>query len=156
MTTNESAPATHGMFTLERVYDSPVARLYQAFADSDAKARWFGRAHGEWTPLDRGFDFRIGGRERLHARWASGLITKFDALYWEIIPQRRIVYTYEMHLDGMRISVSLATLEFFPDAKGSKLIVTEQGAFLNGYDDGGSRERGTADLLDKLGTTLKD
>jgi hypothetical protein len=34
------------------------------------------------------------------------------------------------------------------------LKVTEQGAFLDGYDDAGSREHGTGDLLDKLGKSL--
>ena len=34
------------------------------------------------------------------------------------------------------------------------LKVTEEGAFLDGYDDAGSRERGTGFLLDKLGASL--
>ena len=34
------------------------------------------------------------------------------------------------------------------------LIVTEQGAFLDGYDDAGSREQGTGYLLDALGASL--
>jgi len=33
--------------------------------------------------------------------------------------------------------------------------VTEQGAFLDGYDDAGSREHGTNFLLDALGKSLK-
>ncbi|HEY8008444.1 MAG TPA: hypothetical protein VIE66_16970 [Methylocella sp.] len=36
------------------------------------------------------------------------------------------------------------------------LKVTEQGAFLDGYDDAGSREHGTGQLLDALGASLKD
>jgi hypothetical protein len=35
-------------------------------------------------------------------------------------------------------------------------MVTEQGAFLDGYDDAGSREDGTSHLLDALGASLKD
>jgi hypothetical protein len=35
-------------------------------------------------------------------------------------------------------------------------MVTEQGAFLDGYDDAGSRERGTGFLLDSLGASLRD
>jgi len=34
--------------------------------------------------------------------------------------------------------------------------MTEQGAFLDGYDDAGSRERGTQQLLDALGASLVD
>jgi hypothetical protein len=36
------------------------------------------------------------------------------------------------------------------------LKVTEQGAFLDGYDDAGSREQGAGVLLEALGASLKD
>ena len=60
-----------------------------------------------------------------------------------------------MHIDGKKISVSLATIDFEPQGKGTKLIVTEQGAFLDGYDDAGARERGTNDLMDQLAASLQ-
>jgi len=60
-----------------------------------------------------------------------------------------------MYLDDARISVSLATVEISPSGTGSKLIYTEQGVFLDGYDDAGSRERGTRELLDKLDVALR-
>ena len=41
-------------------------------------------------------------------------------------------------------------MEFLPAGSATRLIVTEQGAFLDGYDDAGSREQGTRWLLDKL------
>ncbi len=59
-----------------------------------------------------------------------------------------------MHLDGKKISVSLATVLFAKSGKGSRLTVTEQGVFLDGYDDAGSREQGTNQLLDALGRAL--
>jgi hypothetical protein len=44
------------------------------------------------------------------------------------------------------------------NADGGKttLRVTEQGAFLDGYDDAGSRVHGTGHLLDALGASLRD
>ena len=61
-----------------------------------------------------------------------------------------------MRLDERKLSVSLATLQIKPAGESrTKLVVDEQGAFLDGYDDAGSRERGTADLLDKLGASLR-
>ena len=67
---------------------------------------------------------------------------------------RRIVYSYTMHVDGRRISVSLATIEFRRSGEGTRLVLTEQGAFLDGYDDAGSREKGTRALMDKLEASL--
>jgi hypothetical protein len=40
------------------------------------------------------------------------------------------------------------------DPRAPRLIYTEQGVFLDGYDDAGSRERGTRDLFDKLAAAL--
>jgi hypothetical protein len=51
--------------------------------------------------------------------------------------------------------VSLATIELKPGGKGTKLIFTEQGAFLDGYDNAGSQERGTRGLLGALDASLK-
>jgi uncharacterized protein YndB with AHSA1/START domain len=72
------------------------------------------------------------------------------------LPDQRIVYANDMHLDDKRISVSLATVEFKPvGSAGTRLIFTEQAVFLDGYDDAESRERGTRGLLDKLEMALR-
>jgi uncharacterized protein YndB with AHSA1/START domain len=143
----------HGIFTLERTYDASPARVFAAFSTLEAKSRWFGGTD-EWTLIEREFDFRVGGRESLSGRWTTGMVSRFDATYFDIKPGTRIVYAYEMHLDDRKISVSLATVELTPAGAGTRLKVTEQGVFLDGYDDGGSRERGTGKLLDRLGASL--
>jgi uncharacterized protein YndB with AHSA1/START domain len=108
----------------------------------------------EWEKKRHEFDFRVGGRERLSGGPKGGRVHSFDALYQDIVPNERIIYTYDMHLDETRISVSLATVEFKAAGAGTLLIITEQGAFLDGYDDAGSRERGTRWLLDQLEASL--
>ena len=76
-------------------------------------------------------------------------------IYQDIVENQRIIYAYDMHIDDRRISVSLATIELKPEGSGTRLIFTEQGAFLDGYDDPGDRERGTRLLLDALGRSLE-
>ncbi len=149
------ATAVHSSFTLERTYPVRPARVFAAWADPALKARWFGGG-GDWTPLERFCDFREGGHERAVGRWKSGLVTAFDAHYLDIVPDRRIVYSYVMHMDDRRISVSLATIEYLPDGTGTRLVVTEQGVFLDGYEDKGSREHGTGFLMDRMGASLTD
>jgi uncharacterized protein YndB with AHSA1/START domain len=145
----------HASFHLERTYDAPVERVYKALSDVTAKSKWFSGDPGRCEILERQMDFRIGGRERVRGRWEGGLVSTFDAVYHDIVPRERIVYTYEMHLDERKISVSLATLQLNPtESGGTTLKVTEQGAFLDGYDDAGSREHGTGIILDRLGASL--
>ena len=43
------------------------------------------------------------------------------------------------------------TVERSPEGAGTRLVLTEQGAYFDGFDDTGERERGTAELLGALG-----
>jgi hypothetical protein len=62
-----------------------------------------------------------------------------------------------MHHNDNKLSVSLATFQLKPvGARRTTLVLTEQGAFLDGYDDAGSREHGTGFLLDRLGVSLSE
>lgn len=145
----------HATFHLERTYDAPAARVWAALTDPVAKARWFSGPPGGWTLTERSMDIRPGGRERLAGRWDNGVVSAFDAVYFDVIEGERLVYAYEMHMDAKKISVSLATMQIKPvSATRTTLMVTEQGAFLDGYDDAGSRETGTGYLLDAIGASL--
>jgi uncharacterized protein YndB with AHSA1/START domain len=144
----------HGVFHLERTYDATAARVWKALTDETAKAKWFAGTPGTWTLVERQMDVRPGGRERLKGRWESGLVTTFDATYHDVVPLERLVYSYEMHMDEKKISVSLATMQLKAAGSKTTLLVTEQGAFLDGYDDAGSREHGTGLLLDAIGASL--
>jgi uncharacterized protein YndB with AHSA1/START domain len=143
----------HATFVIERVYAASPARVFAAWADPVQKAQWFA-GPDEWIMFTRETDFRVGGRERLSAGPADGVVHKFDCCYQDIVPDRRIIYTYDMHLDETRISVSLTTVEFKPEAAGTRLVFTEQGVFLDGTDGAAMREQGTQGLLDKLGAAL--
>ena len=144
----------HGSFTLRREYDAPVAMVFKAWANKQAKAKWFAGPEG-WKEIIREQDFRAGGRERAKGRFPNGRESDFQCEYRDIVENERIVYVYDMYGDGTKISVSLATVTFEKAGKGTKLTITEHGAFLDGYDDAGGREHGTNILLDQLGRALQ-
>jgi uncharacterized protein YndB with AHSA1/START domain len=145
---------THATFSIERTYDAPPGRVFAAFADRAIKVHWFSGPE-EWGPDEHELDFRVGGRETSRGGPPGGPVHTFEARYYDIVPDERLVFAYDMRLDDTRISVSLATVELEPVGAGTRLTFTEQAAFLDGYDDAGSRERGTRDLLDALGEALR-
>jgi uncharacterized protein YndB with AHSA1/START domain len=146
--------ALHNTFTITRVYDAPPSRVFAAFADPRAKAKWFSPPP-DWVDVKQSVEFRVGGREHSSARDSSGVKHVFDSIYYDIVPDARIVYAYDMHLNEKRISVSLTTIDLQAETGGrTKLTFTEQGVYLDGYDDAKAREDGTAWLLGKLGETL--
>jgi hypothetical protein len=60
-----------------------------------------------------------------------------------------------MYWQEKKISVSLASIELATLNRGTRLVVTEQHAFLDLFEDGGSRERGTQTLMDSLERVLR-
>jgi uncharacterized protein YndB with AHSA1/START domain len=140
----------HATFVVERRYDVPPERAFEAWADREAKARWYVDAD---THLE--LDFRVGGRERSQGTAPDGRAYSYEALYQDIVPAERIIYTYEMLLEKTRISVSLATVKFTRlGDNGTHLVFTEQAAFLDGHETSARRSEGMGSLLDALEKVL--
>jgi uncharacterized protein YndB with AHSA1/START domain len=143
----------HDTFTIERTYPATPSRVFAAFASEEAKSTWGDT--GDLEPAGDGtteFDFRVGGRERFTHKWQDTTY-RYDALYYDIVPDQRIVYSYEMYAGDVRISVSVTTIEFGKSGDGTTLSFTEQGAYLDGIDGPeapGLRQEGTTEMLDGL------
>lgn len=148
-----SRSVTHTTFVIERTFAASPARVFAAFADKATKERWFALpAH--WEGAEHTLDFRVGGREISRGGPPGGVVHTFDARYHDIVADARIAYAYDLYLDDVRISVSLATVELAPSGDGTRMTFTEQGAFLDGHEDPAQREHGTGLLLDAVGAFL--
>jgi uncharacterized protein YndB with AHSA1/START domain len=149
----------HASFTIIRQWKHSPQRVFEAFSREDAKSKWFAGPPG-WEQHEKSFNFREGGRETLSGKHPNGMVSAFDCVYRDIVAPTateagRIIYSYVMHINGTKISVSQATVEIIPQSGGTKLVITEYGDFLDGYDDaGGSREQGTNWLMDQLEKSL--
>jgi uncharacterized protein YndB with AHSA1/START domain len=145
----------HDTFTIERTYGATPSRVFAAFASSEAKSVWGDTGGLESVEGEVGaeeFEFKVGGRERFGHRW-EGTTYRYDALYYDIVDDARIVYSYEMYANDVRISVSVTTIEFVPNRDGTVLRFTEQGAYLDGFDGPEApkmRLEGTTEMLDNL------
>lgn len=152
-------PVIHDTFTIERSYPAPASRVFAAFASKEAKDAWGDTGDlGEPGPDagDTEFDFRVGGHERFGMGY-QGVSYRYDARYYDIVPDQRIIYSYEMYADGARISISVATIEFAATAGGTALTWTEQGAYLDGFDGAEApqlRKGGTEEMLNGLAKYL--
>jgi len=145
----------HDSFTIERSYLAMPSRVFAAFATVDAKSNWAtieGHKGTDEQVVPAEFDFRIGGRERF-GFVRLGTLYRYDARYYDIVPDQRIIYSYEMYAGDARISVSVATIEFAMNGDGTALSWTEQGAFLDGHDGDEApalRVWGTTAMIDNL------
>ena len=144
----------HDMFVIERSYLAIPSRVFAAFASTDAKSNW---GWIDRSAVDDGakapeLDFRIGGRERFEFK-EHGTALRYDARFYDIVPDQRIIYAYEMYAGDARISVSVATIEFASNGDGTALTVTEQGAYLDDIDGPQApslRKEGVTEMLGNL------
>jgi len=68
----------------------------------------------------------------------------------------RIVYSGKLFAGDQLATVSLTTVEFRSDGPGTRLVLTKQGTFLDGYEDPSWREKGTSHQLAALAAELTD
>lgn len=144
----------HAGFTLTRDYPVPVERVWAAFAEEDQKRAWYGDADafepGEWA-----FDFRVGGRDVAEGAFHDGPVSRYVATYTDIVEHVRIVTTYDMWLDGVHVSTSVASVEFEPIDGGTRFTHVEHGVFFDRFEaDAPGREEGSRGLLDLLARHL--
>ena len=94
-----SAPAVRGAFSLERTFKATPAQAFKAFADDRQEPLVRRRRDHD----DRAQHGRAAGWARGRGRpMEERLTTRFDAFYFDVVPDRRLVYAYEMHLDRAR------------------------------------------------------
>ena len=143
----------HGQLTVEHDFAYPLERVYAAWTTPEAKSRWFAQT-GDNDFIDSqaqySLDFRVGGTEHVVGRLKNGKQLRIETRFWDIVPEERIVATYDVLLDDRRLSVSLYSVLFIRTDSGTKLITIEDGAFLDGLDDAENRTEGVTWDMDNL------
>ena len=109
-------PALTGSFSVERALAAPPDRVFAAYADPDCGGA--GCGFPATRPAARHeLDFRPGGHEVRRGRFAppgvagTEELIEYRAVFWDIMPGTRLVFGYELALDGVRRWVSLVTVE---------------------------------------------
>ncbi|TGL57693.1 SRPBCC domain-containing protein [Leptospira sarikeiensis] len=149
----ERLKVAHEIFSIEKVYEASAEEVFSAWSSLEARAQWFIGPSG-WEVVERKLDFKVGGKEILHGRFENGRETLYRAEFYNIIPNERIVFVYDMHVHKTLHSVSIASVELESvDPKNTRLKFTEQVAFLDdtvGSAGVASRKEGTSVILDRL------
>jgi uncharacterized protein YndB with AHSA1/START domain len=114
-----------GTVRLHRVLRAPPERIYKAFLDADALARWL-PPYGFLCTV-HAFDARVGGSFRMSfTNFGTGASHAFGGEYLELVPPTRIRYNDKFddpHMPGeMRVTVELK-----PVLCGTELQIVQEG-----------------------------
>lgn len=146
---------SHTSFVIERDFAAPPARVFSAWSDADAKLSW-SDCHVDARESEFSMDFRHGGRESYRVRLPDGLLIAVEKVFFDIVPQRRIIFGYDIMIGERRASASLVTVSLEPSRKGTRMTYTEQLALLDGFTDVDERIHGTHEGFDRLELLLRD
>ncbi len=110
---------------LHRVLRAPAERVYRAFLDADAKAKWL-PPHG-FTGKVHSLDATVGGRYRMSfTNFSTGQSHDFGGTYQELVPNERIRYSdrfEDPNLPGeMMVTITLKTVSC-----GTELNIVQEG-----------------------------
>jgi uncharacterized protein YndB with AHSA1/START domain len=144
---------THATFVIERAYPAPVETVWRALSDNDARDQWFGAGEA-FDVQEKSHEFRVGGGGTEEGQWHGGPRSRFESTYTDIVDLQRIVFTYDMWVDGQHLSTSLTTITLERDGDQTRLTYTEQAVHFDGLDSVEGREEGSQGLLDQLGSYL--
>jgi uncharacterized protein YndB with AHSA1/START domain len=139
---------------IERVFDAPRDRVWQAFTDPKLVAQWWGR--GNKLVIER-MEVEKGGHWRFVEHGPDG-VHGFEGRYREVTPTTRLVHTFEW--DGMPAYVIIETVALEDAGNGRTKVVNvslfhtteERDGMLNSGMEGGLNESYAA--LDRLLATM--
>src|SRR5207253_1966263 len=124
---------THATFVIERTYPVPLAQVWHALSDNDARDQWFGGGSA-FEAHHKSHDFRVGGHAVEDGQWRNGPRSRFESTYTDIVDQHRVVFTYDIWVDDRHLSTSLTTIVVEPEGDATRLTYTEQGVHFDGLD----------------------
>lgn len=114
-----------GTVRLHRVLRAPPERVYKAFLDAEAMARWL-PPYG-FTCRVQHMDARVGGTYRMSfTNFRSGNSHAFGGEYRELVPSQRIRYTDRFD-DPNLPGEMLTTVTLRPVLCGTELEIVQEG-----------------------------
>jgi uncharacterized protein YndB with AHSA1/START domain len=130
---------------ITRHYAVAPEKVWRAWTEPQALSRWFGP--GETDSVTRiELDVRAGGRYHVAFRTQDGEEHDVSGVYQEVIPHRKLSFTWAWKSTPDR--VSLVTIELMPDGTGCELRFRHDRFFDQAAAD--SHRRGWTATFDKL------
>jgi len=131
-----AAPATERpSLTLRRHYPVAPEKVWRAWTDPQALKAWFGPEEIVSVPLAE-VDLRVGGRFRVAMRAADGETHDVSGVYQELVPNRKLVFSWAWRSTPER--ESRVTVRIEPDGTGCELVLLHEQFFDEAARDGHS------------------
>jgi len=110
---------------LHRVLRTPPERLYRAFLDPDAMAKWL--PPNGFTAKVHQMDAKVGGTFKMSfTNFSSGKVESFGGEYLELVPNEKLRYTDRFDDPNLPGEITVTVL-LKKVACGTELSITQEG-----------------------------
>lgn len=133
--------------TLKRRLKAPPREVFCAWTDPKKIVRWFGPNDTSQGSISADIDLRVGGRYRIGFKTDDGEQHEVGGTYHEVVPDRRLVFSWAWHTTPERSSLVSITLAQDGD-QGTLLTLQHERFFDEKARD--NHERGWLGTLQKL------
>src|SRR4029453_18520811 len=106
--------------TLKRRLEAPPSQVYSAWTDPKKIARWFGPRDTAQASVAAEIDLRVGGHYRISFTSEGGEQHQVGGVYREVVPNRRLVFSWAWHSTPER--ASLVSITLAPDGETGTLL----------------------------------
>ena len=114
-----------GTVRLHRVLAAPPERVYRAFLDADAQAKWL--PPNGFTCKVHAFDPRVGGTYRMtFTNFTTGNGHSFGGVFKELVPNERVSYS-DAFEDSNLPGEMTTTVTFKAVSVGTELQIVQEG-----------------------------
>jgi len=132
---------------MARTYPAPRERVFRAWTDPKAIARWLAPAD-EFTTTVHELDPRVGGRYRVEMRTGDDAFI-VAGTYREIRPPERLVFTWRWEYEP-ESAESLVTIELFERERGAATELVLSHERISDRESRDKHEHGWKGCLDRL------
>jgi len=115
--------------TIVKFYEAPVSKVFQAWGNNEAIKKWFISKPDQTVPICE-VDFRVGGKYKIgflsDVKTSSGIPFVVSGEYQEIVPNKKILFTWSYGNDSKEKITSYVTLDFQEKNGGTELTLTHE------------------------------
>jgi uncharacterized protein YndB with AHSA1/START domain len=138
---------TKPSLTLKRRLKARPAQVFAAWTDPEKIIHWFGPHETIQGSVKAEMDVRTGGRYQVGFKTVDGEYHQVGGVYREVVPDRRLVFSWAWHSTPER--ESLVTVTVAADGENGTLLTLHHEQFFDQKARDG-HERGWTGTMEKL------
>ena len=117
LTTNTQA----SLLEIKKTFKAPLSRVFKAWTEPEQMTQWFGCGKAQEVHVEQ--DFRVGGDFCVEVACSDGEQVRMSGTFLEIVPNAKLVYTWNNTSSEFPASDTLVKVEFIDKGDSTEIVL---------------------------------